>query len=126
MLYASHVAGNSQRPGLEARVIAANGRDVCVAFLRLAQPIYGRRWAGGRKACRCYPGLPTRSVASHPVWKRERQFKRTGDSAMKPTTTTPVVKATASKRVPSWFGHSSPTVSTVKVGKHFVTIEVVK
>lgn len=118
MFYALPVAGNKQRPGVEAREIAANGRSVHAAFLRLAQPIYGRLWAGGRKAYRCYPGLPTRSVAAHPVWKRERQFKRTGDSAMKSSSKTPVVKATASKRMPPWFGYVSPSVSTVKVGAY--------
>lgn len=126
MFYALRVAGNNQRPGVEAREIAADGRNTCAAFLRLAQPIYGRLWAGGRKAYRCYPGLPTRSVAAHPVWKRERQFKRTGDSAMKSANKIPLVKTTASKRMPPWFGYSSCTVATIKVGKFFVTVEVVK
>lgn len=124
MFYALRVAGNNQRPGVEAREIAADGRNTCAAFLRLAQPIYGRLWAGGRKAYRCYPGLPTRSVAAHPVWKRERQFKRTGDRAMKSDTKPTIVKTTVSTRMPPWFGYVSPTVSTTKVGKFFVTVEV--
>lgn len=34
------------------------------------------------------------------------------------------VKASVSTRIPPWFGYVSPTVSTTKVGKFFVTVEV--
>ena len=39
---------------------------------------------------------------------------------------TPSVNATASKRMPPWFGYVSATVSTTKVGKYYVTVEVTK
>ena len=36
----------------------------------------------------------------------------------------PSVKASVSTRIPPWFGYASPTCTTVKVGKYFVTVEV--
>lgn len=44
---------------------------------------------------------------------------------MKTTTANPV-RVTTSTRMPPWFGYVSPTVSTMKVGGVFVTVEVAK
>ena len=82
------------------------------------------QWADGvvRKAMR--PSCFGISTSAHPPLEIGCPESRNKEQIMAKAKQIPSVKASVSTRIPPWFGYVSPTVSTTKVGKFFVTVEV--